>query len=87
MWRAGGIIGDDFQCAELTPRDVYSMNVFDTNWTRPSQCVEADPNLPYCQLGGNYRLDLPGYNTIAPYPNMGNNCPGIPPYYDRPQGC
>jgi len=87
MWRAGGIVGDDFQCAELTPRDVYSMNVFDTNWTRPSQCVEADPGLPYCQLGGNYRLNLPGYNTITPYANMGNNCPGIPPFYDRPQGC
>jgi len=87
IWRAGGIVGSEFQCAELTPRDVYSMNVFDTNWTRPEVCIEADPNLPYCQLGGLYRLDLIGYNTISPYPNMGNNCPGIPPYYNRPVGC
>jgi len=87
MWRAGGIIGDDFQCSELTPRDVYSMNVFDTSGYRPSQCVEADPTLPFCQLGGDWRLELPGYNTITPYANMGNNCPGLPPKYERPAGC
>jgi hypothetical protein len=87
MWRAGGIIGDEFQCAELTPRDVYSMNVFDTSGVRPSQCVDADPTLPFCQLGGDYRLELPGYNTITPYPNMGSHCPGLPPKYDRPAGC
>lgn len=87
MWRAGGIVGDDFQCAELTPRDVYSMNVFDTSSVRPSQCVQADPDLPFCQLGGDYRLELPGYNTIEPFANMGNNCPGLPPKYERPVGC
>jgi len=87
MWRAGGIVGNEFQCAELTPRDVYSMNVFDNSGYRPSQCVDADPTLPFCQLGGDYRLELPGYNTITPYPNMGSHCPGLPPKYDRPAGC
>jgi hypothetical protein len=88
--RAGGIfgdIGDQVQCAELTPRDVYSLNIWDTNVTRPEACVTADPDLPFCQLGGAYQLNLPGYNEIAIYPNYANNCPGIPPDYIRPAGC
>jgi hypothetical protein len=90
VWKASGIFGDmtdKFQCTELTPRDVYSLNVFDSNYTRPAQCVAADPNSPFCQLGGDYTLLLPGYNTKTPYPNMGNNCPGVPPLYKQPANC
>jgi hypothetical protein len=90
VWKASGIFGDmtdQFQCTELTPRDVYSLNVFDPNYTRPAQCVEADPNSPFCQLGGDYTLLLPGYNTKNPYPNMGNSCPGVPPVYKQPANC
>jgi len=90
VWRSSGIfgaVGDKFQCSELTPRDVYSLAVFDTNVTLPSQCVKADPDLPFCQLGGVYQLDLPLYNTIKPFPNMGNRCPGLPPDYVRPRNC
>jgi len=88
--RAGGIfgsVGEKFQCAELTPRDVYSLAIFDTNVTLPESCLKADPDLPFCQLGGAFRLELPGYNTIRPYPNMANKCPALPPDYNRPTGC
>eukprot|EP01101_Sappina_pedata_P000611 TRINITY_DN10808_c0_g1_i1.p1 TRINITY_DN10808_c0_g1~~TRINITY_DN10808_c0_g1_i1.p1 ORF type:complete len:556 (+),score=249.71 TRINITY_DN10808_c0_g1_i1:125-1792(+) len=90
VWKAAGLFGDmtdQFQCSELTPRDVYSLNVFDGSYNRPQQCVDADPKSPLCQLGGNYTLLLPGYNTKNPYPNMGNNCPGVPPVYKQPANC
>jgi hypothetical protein len=90
MWKAGGLFGDltnDFQCTELTPRDVYSMAFFDSNYTRPQQCVNADPDSQFCQLSGNYTMTLPGWNTKHPYANMGQNCPGLPPSYPQPSNC
>jgi len=90
VWKAGGLFGDlvnEFQCTELTPREVYSLNFFDSNYTRPSQCVQADPNSPFCQLSGNYTLLLPGWNSKAPYPNMAQTCPGVPPVYNQPPKC
>jgi hypothetical protein len=91
IWKAAGLFGDvadQIQCTELTPRDVYSMNVFDTNpANRPEICKIIDPSLPFCQLGGKYQLDLPGYGTTAPYANMDQNCPGLAPTYDRPSNC
>jgi len=90
MWKAGGLFGDltnDFQCTELTPRDVYSMAFFDSNYTRPQQCVQADPDSPFCQLSGAYRMTLPNWNTKQPYANMGQTCPGLPPAYPQPSNC
>jgi hypothetical protein len=88
MWKAAGLFGDvadDIQCTELTPRDVYSMNVLDTNpANRPQICQQTDPQLPFCQLGGKYQLQLPGFGTVQPYANMNQNCPGTPPIYARP---
>jgi len=90
MWKAAGLFGDlvdEFQCSELTPFDVYRLNFFDTSGNRPQQCVDADPDLPFCQLMGNYELNLPKYNTVAPYANMAQTCPGQPPNYSRPVNC
>jgi hypothetical protein len=91
IWKAAGLFDDlaeEIQCTELTPRDVYTMNVFDTNPdNRPDICKFTDPDLPFCQLGGKYQLDLPGYGTIQPYANMEQNCPGQPPLYLRPSNC
>jgi hypothetical protein len=90
MWKAAGLFGDlkdQFQCTELTPRDVYSMAFFDGNYTRPQQCVEADPDSPFCQLSGEYTMSLPGWNTKVPYANMGQTCPGVPPQYQQPSNC
>jgi len=91
IWKSAGLFGnlaDDIQCTELTPRDVYSMNVLDTNPNnRPQICVETDPQLPFCQLGGDYQLALPGFGTVQPYAEMNQNCPGQPPAYSRPSNC
>jgi len=36
---------------------------------------------------GTHRMELPGYNTIEPYAHMNENCPSLPPLYERPAGC
>ncbi|GMP52529.1 hypothetical protein CsSME_00018301 [Camellia sinensis var. sinensis] len=43
--------------------------------------------LPFCQIRGKYRMELPGYNTMDPYPHMNERCPSLPPKYSRPKGC
>ena len=81
VWKAAGLFGKDviINATEFTPRDVYMMNFFDKNFKRPQQCIDADPNLPYCQLIGKYRLDVSGeWNTIAPYSHMNERCPSLP---------
>lgn len=53
---------DDYEvnATEFTPRDVYMLDFFDATYDRPQQCIDADPNLPYCQLLGKYRIDVTG---------------------------
>eukprot|EP00055_Hartaetosiga_balthica_P005934 m.18118 g.18118 ORF g.18118 m.18118 type:complete len:546 (+) comp4908_c0_seq1:45-1682(+) len=90
-WKAGGIFGnlaDQIQCTEFTNWDTYSLNIFDTTTPRPQECVEADPSLPFCQILGKYRMDLPGYNTRPIFAGMAQRCPrGTPPTWDKPSGC
>jgi len=90
MWKEGGIFGklkDEIQAGELTNWDDYSLNVFNGNYVRPKQCVTADPDSQFCQLLGKYRMTLPDYNTVAPYPHMREKCPSLPPKYIKPVGC
>ena len=88
MWKVAGLFGDlDIQATEQTPKDVYQYKFYDTKKERPEQCVKADPNLPYCQLLGKYRIELNGWSTVEPYDNMNENCPSISPDYVRPDGC
>jgi len=86
MYQAGGLL-KNINGPEFTPRDVYTLAVFDITTPRPQACIEADPTLPYCQLLGKYRLTLPNYNTIKPYEHMAERCPGIAPDFFRPDGC
>jgi len=90
LWKAAGLFGDlsdKFHCTEATNWDIYTLNVFD-NGPLPEQCQLADPQLPFCQILGKYRLRLPFFNTRQVYPNSFNNCPrGSPPDYDKPVGC
>jgi len=91
MYMAAGLFGnmtDKFQCTEFTNWDVYSLNIFNNTRTRPTACQVADPDLPYCQILGKYRVTLPGYATRPTLPHMAENCPrGLPPQYNKPNGC
>lgn len=88
MYKAGGLFDDfDVQATEFTPRDIYTLNFFDLNFTRPEACVAADPTLPYCQLLGKYTMTLPGYSTVDPYSHMNETCTVNWPDYTRDEGC
>jgi len=88
MYKAAGLFGDlEINATEMTPRDVYTLNFFDTAPKRPQACIDADPTSNFCQLSGKYRMTFPGYSTIAPYNHMCEKCPTIAPLYVRPDGC
>ena len=88
LYKAGGVFGENtVQAVEFGPKDVYQLNIFNDKAERPEVCIKADPSLPYCQIGGKYRIELPGFSTIAPYNNMNENCPSMAPEYFRPDGC
>ena len=88
FYKHGGLFdGLEILPNEFTPKDVYQLDIFDKEYKRPKECVDADPNLPYCQIMGKFRIDLPGYSTIKPYSNMNERCPSIGPDFYRPDGC
>jgi hypothetical protein len=89
VWKAAGIFGDDaINATEWTPRDMYVADVFDKNFKRPKQCVDADPNLPYCQLIGKYRVDITHeWSSVKTYAHMNEHCGSINPDYLRQPGC
>lgn len=62
--------------SEFTVKDVYELDIFDTQYQIPDQCLEADHTLPgYCQLFGKFRVYLPDYSTLDPYDHMNESCP------------
>jgi hypothetical protein len=88
VYKAAGLFDDlKIEATEFTPKDVYQLAIFNTTAVRPEQCVLADPDLPYCQILGKYRLTLPGLSTIPIYEHMNNHCPSQDPDYFRPEGC
>lgn len=72
----------------LQIRDAYMLKIFESNTSRlPSWCSNQNGQLPFCQILGEYWMELPGYNTLEPYANMNENCPSLPPDYERPVKC
>eukprot|EP00756_Hemistasia_phaeocysticola_P036574 Hpha_TRINITY_DN16649_c0_g12::TRINITY_DN16649_c0_g12_i1::g.182802::m.182802 len=90
MYKHGGLFGDmadEIQCTEMQNWDVETLAFFDTAPKRPQACIDADPELPMCQLMGKYRLRIPDYGTVKPYPRMRENCAALPPKFERKPGC
>jgi hypothetical protein len=87
LYKAGGLLPKDINAVEFTPYDVYSLNIYDRNYTKPVQCQGVDSDLPYCQIMGNWKMHLNDYNTISPYSHMCETCPTQPPGYIRPPRC
>ncbi|KAL5761949.1 hypothetical protein ACOSP7_018213 [Xanthoceras sorbifolium] len=91
MYKESGVFGpfsNSIQVTEFTIRDAYMLKIFENNQTRlPSWCNNEDGKLPFCQILGEYRMELPQYNTLDPYANMNENCPSLPPTYARPSRC
>jgi hypothetical protein len=75
-------------CFHLQIRDAYMLRIFEDNQTRlPTWCNNENDKLPFCQILGEYRMEFPGYNTLDPYAHMNEQCPSLPPTYDRPSQC
>ncbi|KAI3970589.1 hypothetical protein MKX01_024236 [Papaver californicum] len=91
MYKEAGLFGpisSSIQVTEFTIRDAYVLRLFENNRTRlPIWCNNENDQLPFCQILGEYRMELPQYNTIEPYAKMNENCPSLPPTYERPLKC
>ena len=88
FWKAGGIFGDlEIESTEFSPKDVYQLKIFDSNYTLPDVCREADPDLPYCQVLGNHKLTLVNFNKYELYNHMNERCESQAPRFYRSEGC
>jgi len=91
QYKRAGLFGDlEINATEFHPRDVYSLDFFDKDFVRPQACIDADPDLPYCQIAGKYRIEIPekDYSTVSIYGNMNEHCETVWPDYIRgPSGC
>ncbi|CAK9137841.1 unnamed protein product [Ilex paraguariensis] len=91
MYKEAGVFGsitNSIQVTEFTIRDAYMLKIFMDNQTQlPIWCNSGDDQLPFCQILGEYRMELPEYNSLEPYANMNENCPSLPPTYERPVRC
>ncbi|XP_057465258.1 uncharacterized protein LOC130754980 [Actinidia eriantha] len=92
MYKAAGLfdpIARSIQVTEFTIKDAYTLKLFENNSSRlPKWCNDGDiVKLPFCQILGKYRMELPEYNTMSPYPHMNERCPSLPPNYSRPKYC
>ncbi|KAK6934434.1 hypothetical protein RJ641_034589, partial [Dillenia turbinata] len=88
MYKEAGLfdpIASSIQVTEFTVKDGYTLKFFENNSSRlPKWCNDRDTvKLPFCQIRGKYRMELPGYNTMEPYPHMNERCPSLPPKYSR----
>jgi len=75
MWKSAGLFGDlaeEINCGELTNWDDYVLTILDP---------------AYHQILGNYTLNFNNYNSKTPYAHMGENCPGLPPNYEKSPTC
>lgn len=88
FYKAGGLFDDlEIQPQEFTPKDIYQLNFFDTNYNKPEVCKEADPETPYCQIMGSNRVVFRGVGTINPYNKMNQRCESQAPDFIRNEGC
>ena len=94
MLQAGGLFEDadgeviNVETAEFSPKDVVEIGFYDMDFDYPAECQEADPNISFCQLLGQYRIDLTGRaGFVEPYDHMDEKCPTYWPGYGRAPGC
>jgi hypothetical protein len=90
IWKWGGVFAEvngTINCNEMSNWDDYTLAIFDANYVRPHECVQADPNSSVCQLIGDFSLDVDHYNSRSPVAHIAEHCPSLPPSYSRPAVC
>ena len=88
-WKHGGLFGDlEFSPNEFGPKDIYALDIFDKNFKKPQECIDDNPDLPYCQIMGKFVLEMDNtYSTIHPYAHMNERCSSQGPEFIREEGC
>ena len=88
FWKHGGLFGDlEIEPNEFSPSNIYTLDIFDKEFKRPQECIDDNPDLPYCQLMGKFVIELDNYSTIKPYSHMNERCPSLGPDFIREEGC
>ena len=88
FWKHGGLFGDlDFSPNEFGPKDIYNLDIFDKDFQRPQECIDDNPDLPYCQIMGKFIINLDNYSVIKPYAHMNERCSSEGPDFIREEGC
>ncbi|KAH3744327.1 zinc finger protein, MYND-type [Pelomyxa schiedti] len=83
---SGVFDGYAITASEFVPRDLYQVKLYNT--TKQAGCEYLDPELSHCQVNGELKLNLPGWNTIEPYDNMNHKCGCMPyDYIRQPSDC
>eukprot|EP00698_Gefionella_okellyi_P025384 TRINITY_DN9267_c0_g1_i1.p1 TRINITY_DN9267_c0_g1~~TRINITY_DN9267_c0_g1_i1.p1 ORF type:complete len:543 (-),score=108.11 TRINITY_DN9267_c0_g1_i1:1052-2680(-) len=92
LYKAAGVFGDVvFQATEFTPRDLYTMAIFDADYkstliSKGYACGALPEQV--CQIMGHYETQFPMWTTIVPYDNMCERCAAPWPDYTRsPANC
>lgn len=92
--KGSSVLGVDFNSHEFTPKDVYQLKLFDATGKRfdstscPGNLVsDPDGNGKYCQIVGDFVLELPGFNTVKPYIMMNDHCTAQWPDYKVNRPC
>jgi hypothetical protein len=82
VYKAVGIFDVEFQATEFTPKDLYTLAIFQEG---TKENYPDCPELPeqVCQISGLYVAQFPDWNTIEPYDNMCNHCDSQWPEYER----
>ena len=84
LLKHGGAFGDlEILPHEFSPKDIMSLAFWESQTTIP-ECLQNDPDLPYCQFSGVYKFVDPTseFSTITPYNRMNERCPR-----ERTPGC
>eukprot|EP00347_Sterkiella_histriomuscorum_P011078 403373837 len=90
LYKAAGLFGNTIiNPQEIHDRDLYNMNLFNKTSELPAVCKENDPTLPYCQILGKYRMDIPDHKLsyLEVYDHICEHCPTVAPNFIRPDGC
>eukprot|EP01086_Lenisia_limosa_P011585 TRINITY_DN3779_c0_g1_i2.p1 TRINITY_DN3779_c0_g1~~TRINITY_DN3779_c0_g1_i2.p1 ORF type:complete len:475 (-),score=117.04 TRINITY_DN3779_c0_g1_i2:134-1558(-) len=83
-----GLMGDDdpakFNALEMTPRDLYQLDLFNKKPRGGLKSCDVDDDQPYCQFLGYWRQDLNDFSSVPIYPNVYEKCS---PLGHFPEGC
>ncbi len=70
MWKVGGLFGDmEILPQEFAPKDVYMLKIFNPSPQLPEICKYTDPSISYCQIMGEYLIELPVLFNFRPVKN------------------